>query len=130
MQSSEQTGHHRSEEMIQQQGLSYLTVKLIQLNKCTPTHQLTGRGPGRKMRLQDLLIQKAEIPSPHSSCWAAPAPASSWCALVRILTGQGSRWPLLSLETTSNAAQTLPKKGQLWSQETWLKSVKRSEQTC
>ena len=33
------------------QGLSYLTVKLIQLNKCTPTHQLTGRGPGRKMRL-------------------------------------------------------------------------------
>lgn len=129
MQSSEQTGHHCSEEMIQQQGLSYLTVKLIQLNKCTPTHQLTGRGPGRKMRLQDLLIQKAEIPSPPSSCWAAPAPASSWCALVRILAGQGSRWPLLSLETTSNAAQTLPKKGQLWSQETWLKSVKRSEQT-
>lgn len=112
MQSSEQTGHHRWEEVIQQQGPSYLTVKLFQRNKCTPTHQLTGRGPGRKMRLQDLPMQKAEIPSPHSSCWAAPAPASSWCVRVRILAGQGSRWPQLSLETTSNAAQTLPKKGQ------------------
>lgn len=37
---------------------SYLTVKLIQLNKCAPTHQLTGLGPGRKMCLQVPFLQK------------------------------------------------------------------------
>lgn len=52
---------------MEQQGPSYLTVKLIWPNKCTPTHQLTGLGPGR-MCLQDPLVQKprSQALTPHA----------------------------------------------------------------
>lgn len=40
LQSSKQTGNNRLEEITrQQQGSSSLTVKLIRINKCAPTHQ-------------------------------------------------------------------------------------------